>query len=313
MNLFVCYTPFHIRLAGEIIKKEGLSNCVFICFFTDKSEKNLYHYSKAERLADKGSYFCIKRNSPLDIIPLLSLISKVIFNLKGEFTFYTGNVKTFYSRLFLLFSRNYTLKTFDDGAGNISRKGYLYDDDSESTKRILKFIGFQRLLYHELVSQIRVHYTVYTNPNVYPNTSYLSFFSPAVNTISNKPAQKLNILLTSPLSEDDEMTLEEEIKIYRHLILKFDITTYIRHPRERKQLKIEANIAASIESNDVAEDIILRLLDQYELNVYGLYSSVLLNLQQNHRLKLFNVHYISKYDTTGLEQIFSELNIPTLR
>jgi len=313
MNLFICYTPFHIRLAGEIIKEERLSNCLFVCLFTNKSEKNLYYFNKAEELASSGAHLLIKNNSILDVLPLLWTLIKLRFKLNGNFSVYTGNVKTFYSRIFLLLSSKYTLKTFDDGAGNISKAGYLYDDDSKSKKQLLRLIGLGHLTYDNLILQIKRHYTVYDAQNVYPNSFYLSFFSSSATYNTSVAQQKLNILLTSPLSEDKEMTLDEEKELYQNLIFNYNITSYIRHPRENNSLKIEENLAKPINSNEVAEDIILELMKDFEVNVYGLYSSVLLNLQQGDRLKLYNVHYESLYNTSGLEQLYTELNVPTLR
>ena len=80
---------------------------------------------------------------------------------------------------------------------------------------------------------------------------------------------------TSPFSLLNMMTKEKEIIMYQKLVQQYKVDFIIKHPLERKDDIFDKS--KIIDSHLIAEEIILNLLDRYNVTVIGTYSTVLLN------------------------------------
>lgn len=305
MNIFICYTPLHVLISKKIIETEKIKNYIFIYFSGLDSEKNRFYYDKLALKADKSFFIVLTKKIPFDFWKLFKLYWKLKRELSNENNFFSGSIKSFYTRVLLLLFGFKTIKTFDDGSGNISGSGYFYDLNEKWM--FSKFFSFfdKKLLYKNIKNLINIHYTIYKLPNVFQNTKYIEVFD--FPTEKQHKEKKITVLLTNAFAEDQEMTITDEIELYEKVVEQFNVTHIIRHPRE-KYTKISSDKVQEISSPLIAEELLSSLAKEYKVEVLGMYSSVLVNLMDS-RIKILNIHADLKKPLEGLKEILKDSTI----
>ena len=274
MQLFICYTPLHILIAQKIIHSEKIESYCFVYLYDNNSKKNEHYYE----LLEKDAIFSVKvlrtKATFTDFINIYKLSQTLKVNCKaGEINIYTGNIKSVHTR-FLMFLLNYTnLYTFDDGCANISNTGYYANSNENNLYKLFFQLFAPSLVYSQLRNKMKIHYTIFKEKNIYPNCKYIDLYN-KTRQKNKHTVTKKTILLTSVLSESNITSKKIELELYEAIILQFNVTDIIPHPRE-ENLALDIHI---INSHLVSEDILLELSKDYELTVIGIFSSTLLNL-----------------------------------
>jgi len=305
LKIFICFTPLHVLIAERIIEKENIKKYIFI-FMTDfDNKKNKFYFKKLSKNAIASYYVILKKHFFKDMITIF-LLSKKIKKYK-KLVYYSGKLKSTHNRFLMYLTGYCNFITFDDGSGNISGDGYFYNPNENIVSKVFFTLFDKNLLYKNILNDNHMHYTIFKQKNVYKNTCFIDLFKKNEKITKNdtKKKEKLVILLTNAFSEDGEMELEKEIELYDKIINRFNVTHFIKHPRQRNN-KIYNIRIIELKSNKIAEELIIDLSYKYDVTVIGIYSTVLINLSSIKRIKLINIKVNLVKPIKMLNQIFLE-------
>lgn len=302
-HLFVCYTPLHILIAERIIEKENLEKICIIYISESDSLKNKYYYNRIE----KKSVISFKFNKTNTVKDFVIILIKLInANLAGV-SFYTGNIKTNYSRFIAYLVKPISIFTFDDGIGTIILKdGYFSNEEEGRIGRSFFSLFKKEFLYKNILGLIEKHYTIYKYENVYANVEYLPLFE--LKEFNSRNLPRINVLLTSALALEGIMSNEEEQKFYDQIMCDFHIDLIIHHPRnDDYHPKNNCKVSSSLL---IAEDQIGELLKEYEVKLFGIYySTVLINVPLG--IEKINLVRPSSMQFDGYRRLYERLGIET--
>lgn len=307
-NIFICYTPLHVLISEKIIQLEKIDCYIIIFYYEKDNAKNKYYYEKLAKCA-KRAFYIRKDNNAITAIKTFIFL---YFKLKGSrYNFYTGNIKSLYARvLFFVLGWN-NLYSFDDGLGNVGGDGYFYKN-IERTK-FSKFLDFFKLdfSYGKIYQSIRKHYTIYRLPNVMPYTEYISLFDHTNHKkLSSNVEDDAVILLTGTFYEEGIYKLDLEKELYKKILKKYNVTHVISHPLQKFNKVDDLNVEI-IQSEKVAEEIILGMRQFNKITVIGIYSSVLMHLVGLERIELINIHCDVSAPTDSIKHLLASFNIET--
>jgi len=305
MKLFICFTPLHVLISEKIIKKEEITEYLFVYFTDLDSDKNRFYFDKLSINAIESYYILLKKSLFKDIFTLLKLFQKL--KKYKELIYYSGKIKSFHNRFLMHLTGYKDYITFDDGSGNISNAGYFYEENENILFKIFFTFFNKKLLYKNIKVSNQLHYTIFDLPNVFQNIKLISLFNKKELTRKNN-FPKITILLTNAFAEDREMSLDEEVSLYSKIIDEYNISHIIKHPRE-KFPKIDNSTIIEIVDIKIAEEKILELLKEYNITVIGIYSTVLLNLMGYDGLKLINIDVSLKKPVKTLRKLLERYGI----
>ena len=303
MKVFVCFTPLHILISKQILKYEKINDYIFIYLCINRNKKNNFYYNEFANGAVYSKYIQIGLNQLFPIFRLIFLSISFRLKYKSNLAFYIGNIKKLHSRLFMLFSGFSDIFTFDDGVGNIISDGQFSIDE----KRILKYFFYflnKKLIYREVIKNINAHYTIYDHRNVFINTIKISLYDNEINDRSSVN-EELVVLITSPFSLFNLMTKEQEVMLYQKIMDQYTVDFIIQHPLENGVSFFDKSMI--IDSHLIAEEIILNLLDKYNITLIGTCSTVLLNLHLIDGIKIVNFPRNIQNSSKSLDLLFSKL------
>lgn len=310
MQLFICYTPLQILVAKALIDSEKIKNYYFVYLYDNESKKNEYYYELLKSTASFSKKIFRTKNIFTDFINIYKL-SKVLKNncRTKEIDIYSGNIKSVHTR-FLMFLLNYTnLYTFDDGCGNISNNGYYADNSENSLYKSFFQLFAPSLVYKKLRNNMKVHYTIFREKNIYPNNKYLPLYHRSMKKKEHNNPTK-TILLTSVLAEDNIIDNQTELKLYETIISNFHVTDIIPHPREKEMKVMNKHNVTIMNSHLISEDLLLRISNNYELTIIGIFSATLLNLAGLNIVKrLISIDFDNSHINTDLIELFKRRGI----
>lgn len=308
-NIFICLTPLHALIAEKILELEKINNFILIYYYEIDNAKHRYYYERLAKNARRAFY--LHKNNK--IFSACKTFFFLYLELKKEprpVSFFAGNLKTIYSRIIIFLTGFKYLYSFDDGLGNISGEGYIYEGRNPGKlSGLLSFTGIH-FTYASMINRIKKHYTLYPLENAMPNAVLINLFGN--NYIQEKSGEKeAVVLLTGPFSEYKTLSRKEEKMLYKKIIEKFNVSHIIPHPADQEQ-KINSAGIEIIHSEKIAEDILLDLRKQYKnIKVLGIYSTALMNLSGIKGIEIINVHYRLKFSYDRMRALFSSLNIKT--
>jgi hypothetical protein len=279
-NIFFIHTPLIALICKEIIEKENIEDYIVI-YVSRNSVKDKYYFEKVTKLACKKYYL---KMDYLFFMTLKILFIAFYFKLKYHvINFYTGQPKTFITRLFLCCIIKYNIFTIDEGYANIenSEKSYYRDSDENKWSKFFFSIVNKKFLYKNMQDALlhSVHYTIFRNENIFKNTVYITLINKIYDDKKKEnKEQRLNILLAGAETEYGKMHLFQEKKLYKYIITKYDINKIIPHPGSKFAKTNEADKKLIIESKSIAEDIIIDLVKNYKIKLYGFNCTTLFTL-----------------------------------
>jgi len=320
MKLIICYTPLHVLIVEKLIALGFIKKyyLLYLCFTNNSKHRHYYHRLMK---GSKGSSYIVLKHAILnDSYKLIKWIKEL--NQAYEFdAIFVGNQKHFYSRIIAWYLSITKFYTFDDGSGNISGDGYLYEYRENNISTMFFNIISPKYLYKNCAGNVLTHYTIYDEENVYDKFGVpkikIDLFDENKTTEGRSENKKdeLSVYLGNAFGFDSELTQFEEDQLDKMIVEFFGVNLYLPHPRRTDLKGIEENCNVRVEFNEkISEDIILHQLKEYKrIRVIGCYSSTLLNLAAMKGICLVNIEVKLNKPTAGLQSIFNKLNIKTVK
>ncbi|MEY1522682.1 glycosyltransferase family 52 [Providencia manganoxydans] len=301
MDLIICNTPLQIiqiekLITNGIIKEK---NFYFVFFVCNETEKLKYYYDRLAKLSKDSLYYKYQK------FPFYIFSLRKIFKKNKYENIYTASVDNKLIHYILSFTQFNGLYTIDDGAANIWNKSNYYINKKSTLKKLVHQALGCKFDLEKTKKRINTHYTIYKDmPNITKYTKYNNPF-PQYKQKNHIIESEVNIYLGTVYNEItyDKSALLDSLNNF------FDKKNFfcISHPRDTFRYFDNLNY---IEGNEIAEEIILNLLEKYSrVNLYGFGSSVQFNLLkidgiQNYQFtssKLkFNInienHFLKKID-----------------
>ena len=313
MKLVICYTPLHALILKRL-REEGLIDnyyLLYICFDSGLRHKQYFNIAG---INGQRKFLVLKRSLYHDFYKLL----KFLKGLPHDFKFtgvVTGNLKHSYSRFSAYVLGVRELYTFDDGSGNISGAGYLYEANENFLSQIFFLLCATRFLYKNCLSRIVTHYTIYDFDNLVDvyNVSKIKISLLRERKVSEiKKLHSISVYLGNCFYLDGELSERGEFSFDEAVVKRYKIDLYLPHPRRESLIFKNEEKHMKILDTGISEDVVLSLLDSYsQVNLFGCYSSVMLNLSQVEGVSIKNIHVDLNKPTNTLEKIFERLGIPT--
>jgi len=308
MNLVVCFTPLQVLIARQVIEKESIDydKIHFVYFSPVMDRKHQKYYSLIASKAKESTH--VK-----DVYSF-----KLLCKLKKHFGFsrfdniLLASIDDSITHYLLSYVQFNKLITFDDGLGNILKTGsYFIQHHRKTIKKkffsIIHFLLGRKYYLDDVKNRVDIHYTIYKKfENCIQNPIPISLFD--FESIPLNPHKSIDVFLGTIYKEivthDNEKLLKDEvIKFIESFPSK---SIYIPHPRavDEEFKKYE------FESEDIAEDIVLRLLNEgFSVNLYGFASSCQFNLSDVKNVNIFvlDSRWLSPAMKDGLKMLSSTL------
>ncbi|WP_159066145.1 glycosyltransferase family 52 [Vibrio harveyi] len=266
-SLMICHTPFQTLLAEQVLDYEHDRNCQLFYFSDIDNAQQRKYYNRLGRKAVVKEFY----TSGKSILRYYYYLRKRFRGVKYD-KVYVSSLNSSYVNFILSFISFESLITFDDGSANVVYDSFLYKENSKIKTMLYRVLG-ARFPLNKIKNQISRHYTIYRNKKNVSEVLY--YIEPCYNVerrIESISTGRIRVFLGSAFEQisTDIDKLKTSIEGYFN-----SNDFYIKHPRS----KIEFNNITSIVSNDIAEEIILKLLDSCEMvELYGFYSSTQLNM-----------------------------------
>lgn len=306
MDLFLCYTPLHVLIAEQIIRRHPQERIGLLYLDFNGDPKHATYYQRLSRHAECSRLLALSDRYLTDMACLRKWASELGERCGDDrVRLICGNLKKFHSRYvaYCLGIRDFV--TFDDGMENLV-SGYLSDLREGPFSRSFFTLFARDCLYPNVLSRCQTHYTIFPLPNVYTNTQYIPLLTGTESTARSRAP--LTILLCGAYYEDNLMSLEGERSLYRNIVGRFQVTHYIRHPRERIA-KLAGHQLEELSSDRVAEDIVQDLSRSHRVTVVGVYSTALLTLKAVEGIRLINIKIPLDRAVVEIESIFERMSL----
>ncbi|AIY73028.1 TPA: glycosyltransferase family 52 [Bacillus tropicus] len=253
--VFVCQTPFHILCASVIANKKRNNYCKLNIIIID--------YKLHTGVREALNYFkwdSIKINivSEIKAIKFMYLILNIIGSKseknRENSDFYCGNFWSICTRYMLLKYRPDNIFTFDDGAYNLFLKSIdrtINNFDNSLIKRINKIFSLN-ISPFEVYTKIQKHFSIFNRKyeGIYKEVEIIQYDFQKLNS-GCEPKQLNEVwLLTQPFNEENKMSYEQELQIYKSIISES------RNSKEKIKIKLHPR-----SSPRIAQDLGLSCVD----------------------------------------------------
>lgn len=295
-NLIFAMTPLHMLISENIIKINP-DDRFDIIVLGDGSRTSRYYFDRIKKYVNQGKYVEVNFNESFVRKIIYLIYFSIIFLLKRYRydTLIFGNVNLKLNHLaFFLFSYK-EVNTYDDGLGNLLKEGDYSESDTSSI--------FNR---NKILKSSSLHYTIFDEENTAKcKIEKLKIFNKKRYDGTSKTP--INIFLGQPIHELDKQFNQDYVL---NLLNKIEIDVYCPHPRENNKLyKLRYS-----ESVLIIEDYIIDLIDSgFEVNVFGFYSTALLNIKTIFPLLrvcyLYDEKIFNHPKLKGVENIFNNFKI----
>lgn len=278
MNLIICATPLHMRIAERIIEKDPKEEYFILTYLNTYNSKTLYYHEQLIKRC-RGGIVVIKSdkegtiNAYLNILKLLSIGLRIP---KCK-TVYLTNTNVPDIHLMLVRQRKAEIITFDDGTRNII-------DDIPEDFFYFKLLQIYLYKYNLIPSnqylknQHSKHYSIYKYPNNMGPSEYLPLFTTDTESEGKKFNKEELILLGQPIYELEIQSKIKNTTLTEQVIKDYHINKYFPHPRENYHISDVEYIDTPL----IIEDYLIQELKEHPERKYIIYSycsTAVLNLQ----------------------------------
>jgi hypothetical protein len=273
VDLFICSTALQAKIAQRIIHEKKIKDYEVFYFTHAESdkEKNYFH-RLAEKSISSTFYLCRTR------FPRYFFEIRRLFKTKKYNSIYLASVDNIYAHLVLTYCSFSMLKTFDDGASNISKGSMYYISRRLMVTDVIYFILGCRYTLQKVKSLSEEHFTIYPNrENIIENVSPISLFG--ADSLSRKDGVLVGEChvflgcLWNVVTKSIDNSLSEKLENYFN---DLDNCFYIPHPKDTSSYLSSLD---RLSGELTAEDLVIELGRQFKtVNVYGIGSAALFNL-----------------------------------
>lgn len=275
--LLIVRTPLQAWIASQALAAERIEKYDLLYFTQNDSSEDRYYFGELKKNSLVAEYFYAP-------IRRFSIIGHLNFRWQARHWFrdkaydviMLASIDAFIPSA-IASRQSGELVTFDDGTGNFNRLSiYHVDNLSWRGKWYQYLFGASNL--NLTKKRINRHYTIYPDfENIVERDRLRILNKPTALYIKSSHTshnQKLKTyFIGGPFEED--MTRKQIYVLEKHL-RTLDIDFYVRHPREKNMLDI--NAPTLDKQGLIAEDAILRNAQDQPIHVIGWFSTVLFNL-----------------------------------
>lgn len=278
-RLFICATPLQALIIDKIIKLEKINEFDFV--YISRSGHNDYlYFSRFIPRARYAHFIIVKsgyhKNWLINLVDSLwghfkirGLSMKLI---KSYDIVYGESIFNGFVKALLGYLNYHHLYTIDDGGANLLM--------AEDPPKIALYIQFLLVILggkkniNLISAQREGHYTIFQNKN---QSNHIDLFPGISKNTFLATNKNLNIYIGQPLSEAGLLSPYSEYTTMKNAIQHFDISIYLKHPKEQKEILLSIKI---VSPEIIAEEYIFKLMPDYQrIRLYGITSSVLLTMK----------------------------------
>lgn len=275
-TLFLCRTPLQALISIKIIELNRIENYDVIYFTTSNTHEDILYYERIKIGAKKSYYINYDKTIKIGVvIYLLAIINN--FNISFKKNVYS---KIFLSSMDNLFFRKIAssnfdaeINTFDDGAANLVNYTIIDNDNRGFIVRCVCKILFIKSI--KLFKEKKgFHYTIFKSNNFDKRNVYLDSVFPKM--LVPKESKLIRIFIGQPFEEYcDNNFIARLISVLKNKKIDY----YIKHPRETNTLL--KNIPLLEKNGLIAEELIIRNFGANNIELYGGFSTVMINMDSN--------------------------------
>lgn len=286
MNLIICFTPLQVLIAERIIDLHPNEKFYGVMYNHHPSEKQTYYYHRLARKCVQTQlvYGSGASNKLQAYREMLKLLIKS-YKLPSVKTIFIASLDLIDIHFLIHRFSNATIKTFDDGTLNLSPIAFerMMDKQGGGLQRILNLV-LKIPSVQDLRNRSVQHYSIYKQPNVMGETTYIELFSKSDPIGQAKsPTRTRKVFLGQPIHELTDPSGEASKKATEYVIDVCSVQEYLPHPREPYRVEGVEYITTPL----IAEDYFLQELrksSEISFHIYTFCSSAILNLQHIPRL-----------------------------
>lgn len=271
ISLFLTVTPLQILIVKEIIKEEKITKYAIINI---NNRESLPLRKKFDELSQNSIYseFIIFNDDDKNYKKIIR-INEILRNLESldiDSIFLASIDSILFQRIISKFIKA-TIKTFDDGSGNIIKSSIYYRPYRKSLKtKLINYFIRKNINEKKIKEYSELHYTIYKNYSNIVNNEKLRYISIFPYTdYGNQSKRKKNLSIFIGTNH------EIDRKIYKKINNNVSADIYLPHPMELNWDEYSNAILIDV----IAEEYIIEKLNEYEfIYLYSFDSSVLLNI-----------------------------------
>lgn len=314
-TLLICYTSLHVMIAERLVKDCYLSDfyLLYICF--NKTTRHEYYFERFARKAECGGTILCLHHNLRDLFDLLRW-KRVTDRLAFD-SIITGNMKHFHSRYVAYLLGIKKFQSFDDGSGNIVNGGYFKNMREAIIGRLIFTIMDSSYRYHNVVSKLDVHYSIYSERNVFlpyaKAIKKIDLFDDRLGEKNEFQDETANVYFGHALVEDGLCDIGRAEAIDEVIYKKYQINFFVPHPRSISQSEFKPMKDHVVEEPFAAEELVFGLLGKFKrVRVIGINSTALLNVKCTNRVDAVNIDVAGLFasgalraamETRGIAQI----------
>lgn len=291
-------------IVKSMIKSGEISDFKLIYYTQVDNNKSKYYFNDLANLAKSSAYVCLNSRFPTNFLRFKNALKHVSAHEETEIAF--AGINFFYIQYAVSLYKNIKIYTFDDGAANISPHGpYFHTQRRSIAHDVIGYMLKGSIDQNWIRKSTATHFTIYPGlPNIVDASKlrHIDLINHSSGTESYTTDDKtLKIFFGQPIADlhDDHLS-----KIYFGMVSKLNIDEYFPHPRETDFTEI-GNV---VHSNLIAEDYIMSKINTYKnIEIYSLYSSVLLNVVHSKIKKIIIKYPTASRGVSGLYPCFESL------
>lgn len=281
-TLLLCRTPFQAVMLCEVLKSEATLDYNLIYLTQDNSEEDVHYYNELSDAANHAQYLYVKHHR-YDILNHIQSYRMIRDDIKctDYNTIMIASINNLALRKMAIMSRRANIISFDDGLAHVVKNSMYLEEKPNSRMRLYEML-FHVPTMREFRGRIGLHYSMYPGfKHIFPR-KVIRYIDP-FNSYQTKDEHERGktFFIGQPFSEifDDSSILK--IKKY---IRQNNIDYYVRHPREPQPLVMD--IPLLNKGGRIAEEAIFKVSNGKRPQIYGGFSTVLINISPDYADKV---------------------------
>ena len=286
-SLFLCTTPFQVKICLEIIKLLELE-FYDILYWTRKNDEldNSYFKSISDNANTSYYIFSKKKKQGLNALAFIKYIPKLpkIFVSNNYKDIYIASMSDYLFRYIIKKNPSAEVNGFDDGTANITPTSSYFNPDKRKRTLALNFL-MRLSSTSDIKNKLTKHYTVYSEFENIVEKSKIFYLDANMFRNENEYSacnETMTFFIGQPFEE--YLKVEEQRKLIEWLSNE-RIDYYVMHPREQRP--ILTNVSILDKNGLLAEDAIYKKSKGFNIHIISGYSTVLFNIKSDHIRKTY--------------------------
>lgn len=304
LNLLIVRTPFQAWLCLKLIDQLKIENYDLIYISHNDSEEDRFYFNRLSSFSSSSDYVYV-RPARFDVVTHFLLRVRIWrwFHRRSYRNIYVASIDSLIINALVCRIFSATLNTFDDGVANLVKDDSLYIGLSKG-RVVLYRVIFGAQSVSKIRKRIRWHYSIYAGyENIVPSERVKHFEAwirkPDTGLDCPEKRNLKRYFIGAPFKE---VMSSEEIKKMIEFMAEVNLDGYIKHPREDVPLPINCVIIEK--RGRLAEEIIFEQSNECVVELYGFFSSTMINLKDYAEKRV--VFLSGKHKLTGIGELARE-------